>query len=175
VVGSARVRWYRLVSDRRTRIVTLSGAALGRMPFPAQLTLRDPDGGLLGFPGSHGAGGRRVAVRVEERVLLGTLRSRADVAIALFGDAGRLWAGDVPYGAPTPIRSSAGLSLMAAYPSGGKRIFRLDIGVPLNPERGGSGFAIRVSVADRTSRTWTESREVARARSGPGPATFARW
>lgn len=175
VVGSAQFSWHQVPSDRRTRVMSLSAATVHRLVFPVQLTLRDPDGGLLGFPDSRGAGGQRAVLRVEERMLMPWFRSRADFALAAFADAGRLWAGDVPYGASTPVRSSVGISLLGSYPSGGKRLYRIDFAIPLNPEPGGARFAIRLSAADRTGLFWMEPRDVGRARAGTGPTTLMRW
>ena len=156
-------------------MISLAGAVVQRLAFPAQLTFRDPEDGLLGFPDSRSAGGRRVVARVEERVLTSLLRPRADIALAGFVDAGRLWAGDVPYGSTTLVRGSAGFSVMGAYPSGGKRLYRVDFAIPLNPEPAGARFAVRVSVADRTGRFWREPRDVARARIGTAPTDLSRW
>ncbi len=175
VVGSARAQWHLITSERRTRIITLSGATVHRMELPVQLTLRDPDGGLAGFPDSRSAGGQRMALRVEERALVPWFRSRADFAVAVFADAGRLWAGDVPYGRDTPVRASVGLSLLGSYPSGGKRTYRVDLAVPINREPGGARFAIRLSSADLTNLFWREPRDVSRARAGTGPTTLMRW
>lgn len=175
VVASSRLSWHRITSPRRTRVMSLSAASLHNLVFPAQLTLRDPDGGLVGFPGSRGAGGQRVVMRIEERMLMPWFARRADFAVATFVDAGRLWAGDVPYGAPTPVRSSAGFSLLGSFPSGGKRVYRVDFGIPINGEPGLSGLALRFSVADRTGVSWQEPRDVSHARSGTGRASLMRW
>ncbi|MCE9601534.1 MAG: hypothetical protein K8S21_04875 [Gemmatimonadetes bacterium] len=175
VVASSRLSWHIIASEKRTRVISLSAASMHRLVFPAQLSLRDEDGGLIGFPGSRAAGGQRAVIRVEERMLTPWFPRRADVAIAAFVDAGRLWAGDAPYGADSPVRSSAGFSLLGAFPSGGKRVYRVDIGFPVNPEPGGSGIALRFSVADRTAVAWAEPRDVAHARSGSGRASLMRW
>ena len=81
----------------------------------------------------------------------------------------------MPYGAPTPVRSSAGLSLLGSFPSGGKRVYRVDFGVPINGEPGASGLALRFSVADRTGVSWQEPRDVSHARAGTGRASLMRW
>jgi len=107
--------------------------------------------------------------------LLPWLQSRAALAIGGFGDAGRLWAGDVVYGRTTPVRGSLGLSLFAAYPSAGKRFYRVDFAVPVNPERRGQRFAIRVSSGDRTGTFWLEPADVEHARAGTGPPALTRW
>jgi hypothetical protein len=175
VVGSARLRWYRLPSATRTQTVTASVARIDQLVFPVQLTFRDEQGGLIGFPGAQEAGGRRAVLRIEERRLLPWMRTRAAMAVGGFVDAGRLWAGDAVYGRTTPVRGSLGLSLFAAYPAAGKRFYRVDFAVPVNPEQRGQRFAIRVSSGDRTGTFWQEPADVDRARTGTGPPALTRW
>lgn len=175
IVGSARLRWYRLPTETRTQTMTASFSRIDRVVFPVQLTLRDEQAGLIGFPGAQEAGGRRAVIRFEERRLLPWMRTRAAMAVGGFADAGRLWAGDVVYGRTTPLRGSVGLSLFAAYPSAGKRFYRVDFAVPLNPERRGQRFAIRLSSGDRTGTFWNEPHDVERARAGTGPPALTRW
>lgn len=179
VVGSAEFSWYRLASETRTRIVTASVSGVEKVVLPVQLTFRDPAGGLIGFPDSREAGGRRAVLRVEQRHLLPwvrpVLRSRAAIAVGGFADVGKLWAGDVAYGSDSPVRASAGLSLYGSVPSTGKRVYRVDFAMPLNPERGGSRFVVRLSSGDRTGSFWTEPRDVSRARAGSGPPALTRW
>lgn len=178
-VGSAEFTWYRLVSDTRTRIVTASVSGVEKVVLPTQLTLRDPSGGLIGFPDLREAGGRRAVLRVEQRRLLPWVqplfRSRAALAVGSFADVGKLWAGDVVYGADSPLRASVGVSLYASVPSTGKRVYRVDFAVPVNPEPGGGRFAIRLSSGDRTGTFWSEPRDVSRARGGSGPPALTRW
>lgn len=174
VAASARVDWYTLPTARRTRIVTLSGAALARPIVPAQLTFRDRDGGIAGLITAHDAGARRLVLRHEERWLMPWFRSRADFALAGFADAGRIWKGEVPYGRTSPIRGSLGVALLGS-PRFGKRVYRLDIAVAVNPGPGDGGIAIRLGSADRTGTAWMESRDVIRSRGGTGPATLTRW
>jgi hypothetical protein len=169
VVGSARMKWYRLPSATRTQTITVSVARIDQLVFPVQLTMRDEQGGLIRFPGAQEAGGRRAVLRLEERRLLPWMQSRAALAVGGFADMGRLWAGDAVYGRTTPVRGSLGLSLFAAYPSAGKRFYRIDFAVPVNPERRGQRFAIRVSSGDRTGTFWQEPADVERARAGTGP------
>lgn len=179
VVGSAEFTWYRLASDTRTRILTASVSGVDKVVLPVQLTFRDPTGGLIGFPDSRDAGGRRAVLRLEQRHLLPwvrpILRSRAALAVGGFADVGKLWAGDVAYGADSPVRGSLGLSLYGSVPSTGKRVYRVDFAVPLNAARGDSPFAIRLSSGDRTGTFWTEPRDVSRARAGSGPPALTRW
>lgn len=175
IIASGRGAWHTITSARRTRVLSVSGASLQRLSLPAQLTLRDPDGGLIGHPGSRAAGGHRLVVRAEERRLTDWFSRRADIAVAAFVDAGRVWAGDAPYGADSPVRSSVGLSLLGALPSGGKRVYRVDVGLPLNAERGASGVALRFTVTDRTALVWQEPHEVSRVRSLTDRSSLLRW
>jgi hypothetical protein len=175
MVSNARLSWYMRPSRVRTRIVTVNGSALYKIDFPAQLTLRDADGGVAGFRGSRMAGGFRASAHAEERRVIGFLRPRAEFAVALFGEGGKLWAGDVPYGTTSSIRGSLGISLLGAYPSGSKRTYRLDIAFPLNPERGGSRVELRVSAFDRTRLLSVEPRDVSRFRTGAMPNSLMRW
>ena len=174
VATSARFDWHRLASDRRTRITSVSGSVLGSAIVPSQLTLRDRDFGIIGLPRGHDAGGRRVVLRHEERLLLDIFRRRADLALAFFADAGRIWRGDVPYGATSPIRGSLGFGILGSHPSG-KRTYRVDFAVPVNKGPGATGFAVRFSSGDFTGTEWMEARDVTRARGGTGPATLTRW
>ena len=175
VVASSRFSWYGRPSDRRTEIASLEMTALGRLNFPVQLTFRDADGGLRGFGAARYAGGQRLVARVEERRFFPGITRRADFAAALFADAGQLWAGDVPFGASTSVHASLGVSLLSAFPAGGKRTYRVDVGFPLNPERGGARWEVRFSSTDRTRLLWLEPDDVSRARTGAVPANLMKW
>ena len=45
-------------------------------------------------------------------------------------DAGKVWAGDVPFGTTTPVKIGVGVGLLAATPAGSRRTFRVDLAVP---------------------------------------------
>jgi hypothetical protein len=175
LVASSRLSWYSKPSEARTQIVGLEFSAVGRLGFPVQLTFGDPDGGIRGFRDASYAGGQRLVARVEERRNLPRLSRRADFALALFGDAGKLWAGDVPYGTSTGVHGALGFSLLGAYPAGGKRTYRMDLAFPINSERGGLRLEIRLSSTDRTRLLWLEPHDVTRARTGAVPANLMKW
>lgn len=175
LVASARLAWYGKKSEGETQLASIDLSSVQQLDFPMQLTFRDADGGLPGFGNATFAGGQRAVARVEDRTLLHTFGSKADVAVAFFAAAGKLWAGDVPYGRTTDIHASAGLSLLAAYPSGGKRTYRVDLAFPFNPERGGARFELRFSATDRTQLLWLEPYDVTRARTGDVPASLMKW
>jgi hypothetical protein len=73
------------------------------------------------------------------------------------------------------VRSSLGVSLIGAFPKGGKRVYRVDLGFPLNPEPKAAGMALRFTVADRTTLIWAEPRDVERMRTGTGRSSLMRW
>lgn len=174
-VGNGRLAWYTRPVEAHTQIVSLETSAIQHLAFPFQLTFRDHDGGLPGYPNATFAGARRAVMRVEERRLLPSMSGRADVAVGAFVDAGKLWAGDVPYGVTTGVRSSIGISLLSAVPSGGKRTYRLDIAVPLDRPPGGARWELRFSSADRTQMLWQEPADIARARAGAVPSNLLSW
>lgn len=174
MVVSGRLSWYRNLTGVHAHLASLDMAGLQHLAFPAQLTFGDAEGGLPGFGGSSDAGGQRVVARVEERHLVRTFGSRADAAVGVFLTAGRLLAGDVPFGRTTPVRAAAGITLLGASP-GGKRTFRADVAFPLNAAPGDSRFEIRVSSTDRTRLLWKEPNDVARARTGAVPASLMKW
>ncbi|MDP1890043.1 MAG: hypothetical protein Q8K55_04055 [Gemmatimonadaceae bacterium] len=174
VVVSGRLSWYRNLTGVHAHLASVDMAALQHLVFPAQLTFGDAEGGLPGFGGSSDAGSQRVVVRVEERRLVHTFGTRADAAVGVFLTAGRLLAGDVPFGRTTPLRTAAGITLLGASP-GGKRTFRADFAFALNAARGDSRFELRVSSTDRTRLLWREPADVARVRTGAVPASLMKW
>jgi hypothetical protein len=174
-VSSLRLSWYSHRGYLWTTVATVEAAALHDLSFPAQLSLRDADGGVRGFGDAAASGGQRAVMRVEQRLRLPPITRRAALAIAMFADAGKIWAADAPYAADTPVRAALGFSLLGAYPSAGKRLLRVDLAVPLNPAPGDPKFEIRLSSSDRTRGIWREPRDVAAVRTGAMPATLLKW
>ena len=90
------------MSNTATASVEFSGGWRQRIPF--NLTLSDPDGGVRGYASSNTPGGQRFVARFEDRQFVGRPNNWGDLGVGVFADAGRLWAGDIPYGVNTPIR-----------------------------------------------------------------------
>ena len=88
---------------------------------------------------------------------------KADWAVALFANAGKIWAGDVPYGTNSALRAAVGVSLLSAFPAGGKRLYRVDIAIPVNPD--GAKFELRFSSSDETHSIWRQPNDLAIAHS----------
>ena len=170
ILGSARVIAIRRLGPRHTTTTSIDWSGGWRQRVPFQLTLGSTSGGVRGYRHSEEAGARRAVARFEHRWYTGQIMGEADVGLALFGDAGRVWKGDAPYGVDTPVRYAAGASIMAAVPPRSKRTWRLDFALPLggnSPSRW--DLRITSSVA---GREWREPEEARRSRERSVPAVF---
>jgi hypothetical protein len=164
VVGSGRLAWYYKPSESGTWIssLELSGGWRERSPF--QLTLGDRQGGLRGYHGAPIPGARRLVMRVERRWVLGSITRFDNIGIAAFGDAGKMWAGNVPYGVTSAVKTSLGLSLLASVPRQSRRLIRVDFAMPMG-HTPHTGFQMRASITTPILGLWKEPRDVSRARS----------
>ena len=166
VIGSGRAAFYAggapglvFMADDRYSTGTKSRV-------PMQLSIGDARGGIIGYRTSGLAGARRNTTHAELRFSREAMVHNADVGIASFGETATIWAGDAPYG-QTATRSTVGFSLMAAYPTKSKRLYRADFGFPLTRAgQGGGKFEVRFSSEDRTNTFWREPDDVRGARTG---------
>jgi hypothetical protein len=175
VVGSTRTALYLGEGPGTVLILSdeLSGGLRSRLPL--QLTFNDRFGGLRGYRSAGVAGERRNVARGELRMSRRSAIRTADVGVGAFAEAGTLIAGDAPYGW-TGSRYSVGLSLLAAYPSRSKRMYRVDLAIPLaRSGEGGGKVELRFGTEDRTTRFWQEPQDVARARTGEDPSALFAW
>ncbi|MBT8487196.1 MAG: BamA/TamA family outer membrane protein, partial [Gemmatimonadetes bacterium] len=89
-------------------------------------------------------GGRLLFGSVEQRFTVEALSpSFADVGLAAFADAGRMWAGDAPFGRDSGWQAGVGAGLRIS-PAGGRRVFRADVMLPLTDLRDERGVALRL-------------------------------
>lgn len=148
----------------------------GRVPrLPLQLTFDDRIGGISAYRNSALAGAQRNVARGELRWSAASAVRRADLGVALFGESGTLWAGGAPYGV-NATRTAVGIGLLAAYPTGSKRLYRADFSFPLTRRGEGAGrFEVRFSSVDRTQGFWREPDDVSRARTGVVPSSLFAW
>lgn len=175
LVGSGRLSRYARVSNSYTRVLSVEWSGTERVLVPHALSLGLPDGGIRGFRNTTTVGGRRGIARIDEQVYLGAPFSFGDLGLAWFADVGQLWAGDLPYGERTPVRASAGASLLFAIPMRSTRMWRLEFAAPINPEVGGRKWELRLSHSDRTSFFWREPADVDAARARAVPASIYSW
>jgi hypothetical protein len=174
VLASGRAAWYGRVSETQTLVTSVEYGAGWRQQVPFQLTLGEPDGGVRGFAGSQAGGARRVVVRMESRWYSGSVLDLGDLGTAAFVDVGRVSAGDSPYGTTTGPRIGAGVSLLAAVPARSKRTWRIDLAVPISPDRD-AGWSIRFSSRDLTRSFYLTPEDIRRSRELTSPAEIFNW
>ena len=173
VLGSARVAAIRRVSERHTMTASIDWSAGWRQRIPFQLALGTTPGGVRGYRRSEEAGARRAVARFEDRWYVGQLLRRADLGVGIFGDAGRVWKGDAPYGIDTPVRYAVGASLLVAIPPRSKRTWRLDIAVPVG---GGPNSTWQARITHSVAgRDWREPGDASRSRERSVPASIFSW
>ena len=148
-IGSARVLLYHCLAENQTIEADLEYGGGWSTTRPFELDLGNPDGGVRGYGDSHDAGGSRVALKLEDHWFLGSLMNRADIGIAGFVDVGQVWAGDIPFGTTTPVKVGLGVGLLIASPVGSRRTFRLDLAVPVSPDKY-AGWQVRFSLVNIT-------------------------
>ncbi len=175
ILTSAHALEYFKASTRNTTTLSLefSGGWRQRMPF--NLTLSDPVGGVRGYASSNTPGGQRLVGRLEHRVFVGRAFNFGDFGLGGFADAGRLWAGDIPYGVTTPLRESVGFSLLATVPSASARLWRLDFAIATTPEANGHRFEVRLGNTDKTTYFLPEPTDIEATRERTVPSSVFRW
>jgi hypothetical protein len=174
VLTHGRGAVYLKMFPRHTLISDVTWSAGWKQRVPFQLTLSDRDGGVRGFHDSDLGGARRAVARVEDRYLAGHLGSFAAIGFAAFADAGKLWAGDVPFGITSPLSIGAGVSILAALPPQSRRLWRVDFAFPV---RGAQhhGWEVRFSNRDFTRMFRTEPRDIYSSRERSVPSSIFNW
>lgn len=174
ILAHGRSALYLKPFNRQTFMTDLTYSAGWKQRIPFQLTFADRDGGLLGFRSSDVGGGRRVVGRMEDRYLVGRYKDFASIAVAGFAEAGKLWAGDSPFGVNTPIYASTGFSILAASPPQSRRTFRADFAFPVRGPRE-RGVEVRLVVTDFTRTFRVEPRDITNSRERSVPASVFSW
>jgi hypothetical protein len=175
IIGSSRVALYWGSAPGAVLVVSDEASGGFRPLLPLQVSFGDRDGGLRGYFYSGLVGERRNIARAELRWSAESLVRNADFGFASFSEVGTLWAGDAPYGV-NATRMSVGVSLLAAYPSHSKRLYRADLAIPLTRSGEGEGrIELRFSSADRTQGFWREPSDVGQARTGTEPSRLFAW
>ena len=156
LVAYGRASWL----PAQTFFLRASSGGGWRTTIPFQLSLGGREG-VRSLLDDQVPGGRRVLFIVEDRIRLGWPDwSAADLGITIFGDAGRMWAGDAPFGVDSPWHGSLGIGLRLGLPRGTRNIWRPDLVFPIGP--GGGSPIFRVTF------------EINRIRSGFGTARLGR-
>jgi hypothetical protein len=174
ILSSGRAAWYFKPHLRHTTIASGEWSGGWRQRAPFQLSLGELRGGMRGYSATEIPGGQRAIARLEERWVLGNVRGNADAGVAFLAEAGRVWAGDVPFGQTTPTKYAVGTSVLAALPPGSKRLWRLDLMMPLD-RAGGAHLELRLRTEDRTRIFWREPRDIERSRERSLPQRIFQW
>ena len=174
VVTSGRAAQYLKLGESQTAIASFEWSGGWRMRIPFALTLGEERGGVRGYADDTRPGGQRGVVRLEDRFVLGRPFGLGDAGVGFFADAGRLWAGDVPFGASTPVRTSIGVSILASVPPRSARLWRFDVALPVN-SGGARHLELRIVSTDRTSFFWREPDDVLIARERTVPSSIFNW
>jgi hypothetical protein len=151
---------------RHTLVFRAAGTGGWHTRRPYQLTLGG-ENGLRGHHREQFPGGRRLVLSLEDRVFVGwPLPSVLDVGATAFAEAGRMWAGDGPFGADSGWQASAGVGLRGSFPAGSRTIYRLDFAWPLARGAGAGDFRVTVSVGEfRGLHSREPDRQLVRSRS----------
>jgi hypothetical protein len=125
--------WFPQGVGSPTVVLRAAAQAGWHTDAPFQLTLGGPEG-VRGYSETELPGSRRAVITVEGRwVLPNPLPEFADLGMTIFGDAGRMWAGDSPFGQDTGWRTTVGAGLRVGFPPGSASVIRFDIAVPTDP------------------------------------------
>jgi hypothetical protein len=174
ILGSARVAWYFHAAPNQTLVTSVEWAGGWRTRTPFQLLLGHREGGVRGYGRSDVVGARRAVSRVESRWALGRYKETGEYGLALFTDAGRTWAGDVPFGQDSPVKVGLGLGVLAALPPGSQRLWRLDLAYPVSPDPQ-ARFELRLTSSNMARFGWREPRDVERSRGRAVPEGIFDW
>ena len=173
MVSSGRLALYWKPS--RAHVVIASNELSGgwRMRIPFQLALGAVPGGVRGYHDSRVVGAVRSVTRLEHRWSFGPVNRHLGVGLATFADAGWVWAGDVPFGVHSGVKTGVGAGLLAAIPPQSKRLWRLDVAVPVSTDAH-ARWEIRLTTV-WVGGFWSEPRDVAQVRAGAAPSLIFTW
>lgn len=125
-----------------TLFLRASAASGSSTTLPFQLSLGGREG-VRSLRDDRFPGGRMLRFVVEDRVVLPwPSPDDADLGLTLFGDVGRMWPGDAPYGVDSGWRAGIGFGLRLGLPAGTRNIWRTDIVFPVEPAGGSPIFRV---------------------------------
>lgn len=120
--------------------VRASVAGGWRTELPFQLALGGR-AGVRSLVEDRYPGGRMVRFIVEDRILFPwPPPGSADLGMTLFGDLGRVWPGDAPYGVDSGWQAALGVGLRIGFPPGTRNVVRADLAFPVGPTGGSPIF-----------------------------------
>ncbi len=138
--------------------------------LPYQLSLGGREG-VRSLPEDRFPGGRMLRFVAEDRIVLPWPTDTADLGLTFFGDLGRVWAAEAPYGVDSGWQAAAGFGLRIGLPNGTRNVWRTDLAFPIGGAGGGPVF--RVNLEMNKLRSGFQTPEAARSnRFRVGAETF---
>jgi hypothetical protein len=131
-----------------TLLFRAAGAGGWQTRTPFQLTLGG-ERGVRGYDRQRFPAGQRVVLTLEQRQYIGwPFRGLYDTGVTVFADAGRTWAGDVPFGVDSGWRVAAGTGLRFAFPAGSRAVYRVDLAWPIERRTTLGDFRVLFSIGE---------------------------
>jgi hypothetical protein len=175
VVSGGRVGWYIKPWLQWLTQVGVEWSAGWTPSIPFQLSFADVEGGVRGYGRSREVGGQRLIARLEHRWVPPRALTAGDIGLAVFGDVGLLAGGNVPYARGDARAASVGFSVLATAPRRSRRVWRVDIAMPLTENIGTKGVTVRLVSGDRTRTFWRDPRDLLRVRDQSVPESLFNW
>jgi len=173
MVASGRLALYWKPSGAHLVIASNELSGGWRMRIPFQLALGAVPGGVRGYHDSRVVGAVRSVARLEDRWSLMDAERHVGLGFTTFADAGVVWAGAVPFGVHSGVKTGVGAGLLAAIPPQSKRLWRLDVAVPVSTDAH-ARWEIRLTTV-WVGGFWSEPRDVAQVRAGAAPSLIFTW
>ena len=164
VIAEGRLAWYNHPTKRRTRILSVEYSGGWDTSVPFELRLGTDRVGIRGYDDSQTSGGRRAVVRFEDRLVFPGFKQYFGMGGAAYIDAGKMWAGDIPFGETVNPRVGAGLGLIIAIPRSSRQNLRVDVAAPLVSDAG-SKWGVTFTISSGRPRFYRPASDLARARS----------
>ncbi len=125
-------------SAKHTFVALVRVNARRNVDQPYQMALGG-EAGVRSYREDEVPTGSTFVASAEHRVNLSLFRPTMDLGLTVFGDVGRGWASNVPFGLDTGWRRAAGTGLRIGFPAGTGSVTRLELAWPVGgPDAGRS-------------------------------------
>lgn len=129
-------------SAAQTFVTGLRFNLRGNIDQPYQVALGGEEG-VRSYREDQVPTGSTLVGFVEERVSLPWFHPAVDMGVTLFGDYGRGWAHDIPFGQNTGWRAALGGGIRLGFPAGTGSVTHLELAWPIGGPEDGRGPVIR--------------------------------
>ena len=155
--------WRPSDESRHTFVAAARVVGGWRTMVPFQLTMGNR-AGMRGLPTHAWPGERRAVASLEHRMYLGWPYPRLfDLGTAVFVDVGKMWAGGDTFGMNSPIQSSVGFGLRAAFPPGSRRTYRVDVAVPVTGGASARNVVVTLGIGQAIGRARDDDPQLRRS------------